>query len=117
MLHLDNFTLRLISQLSKWPLNLNCFLTLGKYVSLSIDSTSSQVQIHAVKATNINDVPKDVFEHVLNQAFLALNTQHGDTDAYYFVKPNIYHASNDIKMLHKLGPTVNLTTHDSQSGN
>ena len=93
---------------------------LGKYVSLSIDSVSRQVQIHAVKVTQVgegqNEIPCEVFEKVLNQeAFLALNVQHGDTEAYYFVKPNIYHASNDIKMLHKLGPTVNLTTHESQS--
>ena len=98
---------------------------LGKYVSLSIDSVSRQVQIHAVKVLEVgvvegqqqnNEIPCEVFEKVLNQeAFLALNVQHGDTEAYYFIKPNIYHASNDIKMLHKLGPTVNLTTHESQS--
>ena len=100
-----------------WPLWPSIPLTspLGKYVSLSIDSISHKVQIYAVKAANVNEVPREVFEYVLNAAYLALNTQHGDTDAYYFVKPNIYQASKDIKMLHKLGPSVNLTTHDSQS--
>ena len=98
-----------------WTSMLPLASPLGKYISLDIDSASRQVKVHAVDEV-VNDVHKDVFEHVLNQdAFLALNTQHGDTDAFYFVKPNIYHASNDIKMLRKLGPTVNLTTHDSQS--
>ena len=62
-----------------------------------------------------NEVPRDVFQRVLHGAYLALNIQHGTIDAFYFVKEDIYAASNDIKTLRRLGPSVNLTSHDSQS--
>ena len=87
---------------------------LGKFVSLSLNE-DRRVEIHSVEAGSANQVPRDVFQSVLNGAHLALNIQHGTIDAFYFVKDNFYQASNDIKTLRRLGPTVNLTSHDSQS--
>ncbi len=89
---------------------------LGKFVSLSNSGEENRVQIHAVEAASANQVPRQVFSAVLHGAQLALQVQHGTIDAFYFVKENIYDASNDIKMLRKLGPSVNLTSHDLQSG-
>ena len=75
-----------------------------------------QAKIHSVDAGSTNEVPRDVFQRVLdNGAYLALNIQHGTIDAFYFVKEDIYSASNDIKTLRRLGPSVNLTSHDSQT--
>ena len=88
---------------------------LGKYVSLSLNRATSMVKIHSIEAGSVNEVPRDVFQRVLHGAYLALNIQHGTIDAFYFVKDDIYAASNDIKTLRRLGPSVNLTSHDSQS--
>jgi len=87
---------------------------LGKFVSLSLNE-ENRVEIHSIEAGSANQVPRDVFQSVLNGAHLALNIQHGTIDAFYFVKDNIYKASNDIKTLRRLGPSVNLTSHDSQN--
>jgi hypothetical protein len=87
---------------------------LGKYVSLNLNS-DSKAKIHSVEAGSSNEVPRDVFQRVLDGAYLALNIQHGTIDAFYFVKGDIYSASKDIKTLRRLGPSVNLTSHDSQT--
>ena len=87
---------------------------LGKFVALSLDK-NSVAKIRSIEAGSSNEVPRDVFKRVLEGAALALNIQHGTIDAYYFVKDNIYAASNDVKTLRRLGPSVNLTSHDSQS--
>jgi hypothetical protein len=76
---------------------------------------SFQAKIHSVEAGSSNEVPRDVFQRVLDGAYLALNIQHGTIDAFYFVKGDIYSASKDIKTLRRLGPSVNLTSHDSQT--
>ena len=87
---------------------------LGKFVALSLDN-NGVAKIRSIEAGSSNEVPRDVFKRVLEGAALALNIQHGTIDAYYFVKENIYAASNDVKTLRRLGPSVNLTSHDSQS--
>jgi len=38
-------------------------------------------------------------------------------DVFYFVKEQIGQATDDIRALHRLGPRVNLTTHDTQTDN
>ena len=76
---------------------------------------SLQAKIHSIDAGSTNEVPRDVFQRVLDGAYLALNIQHGTIDAFYFVKDDIYSASNDIKTLRRMGPSVNLTSHDSQT--
>lgn len=86
---------------------------LGKFVSLGL-SQKKTMEVQAVQVDSANQVPREVFEQVLTGAELALNIQHS-VDAYYFTKENIYQASADIKILRKLGPGVNLTSHDSQS--
>ena len=89
---------------------------LGKFVALSLDNKESNIaKIRSIEAGSSNEVPREVFQRVLNGAALALNIQHGTIDAYYFVKENIYEASTDVKTLRRLGPNVNLTSHDSQS--
>ena len=88
---------------------------LGKFVALSLDNNGKVAKIRSIEAGSSNEVPRDVFKRVLEGSQLALNIQHGTIDAYYFVKENIYAASNDVKTLRRLGPSVNLTSHDSQS--
>ena len=39
----------------------------------------------------------------------------GATDTFFFTKPHIWQSSEDIKALHRLGPSVNMTTHDTQT--
>lgn len=100
-----------IQQSPAWS-SLTC--PLGKYVALS-SSTNQKMEVQAIKVDSSNEVPRDVFGQVLTGAQLALNIQHGPIDAYYFTKEDIYQASADIKTLRRLGPSVNLTSHDSQS--
>ena len=38
-------------------------------------------------------------------------------ESYYFVKEQIAQSTEDIRALHRLGPRVNLTTHDTQTDN
>ncbi len=98
---------------------------LGKYVSLSLehddeedDGSSPRVRIKFAPAGTVNEVPRDVFSRVLTGALLIdfpSVTKQGE-DVYSFVKSDLYEAADDIKVLHRLGPQVNLTTHDSQLG-
>ena len=98
--------------MSKWS---RLTSPLGKFVALSLDNKGNIAKIRSIEAGSSNEVPRDVFQRVLDGAALALNIQHGTIDAYYFVKENIYEASSDVKTLRRLGPNVNLTSHDSQS--
>ncbi len=95
---------------------------LGKYVALSFSDTDGElkdqqkVHVHYAHAGTVNEVPRDVFARVLDGAFLidfSSVTKQGE-DVYYFAKSDLYAASDDIKSLHRLGPQVNLTTHDTQ---
>ena len=88
---------------------------LPKRFALTLALFPFQAKIHSIEAGSTNEVPRDVFQRVLDGAYLALNIQHGTIDAFYFVKDDIYSASKDIKTLRRLGPSVNLTSHDSQS--
>ena len=85
---------------------------LGKFVSLSL-TASQAVQIHSIEAGSANEVPRDVFRRVLQGAYLAVKLQRGPTEAFYFVKSNIYEAAPDLKTLRRLGPSVNLTSHEA----
>lgn len=100
-----------ISQSVLWAISTS---PMGKFVSLS-QNRKNQVIINSVQVDGANEIPRQVFRHVLTSAELALRLEHGPIDAFYFVKENIYEASNDIQFLRKLGPSVNLTSHDSQS--
>ena len=80
---------------------------------------NQHLQINSINAGTINEVPRSIFLSVLSDASLVdfqAISKNGD-DAYYFVKNRIGESTNDIRALHRLGPRVNLTTHDTQTDN
>ena len=101
---------------------------LGKFVSLSLLPTfggneknimDRQLQLNSINAGTINEVPRSIFKAVLGDATLVnfISVSKNGEDAYYFVKDQIGQSTDDIRALHRLGPRVNLTTHDTQTDN
>ena len=77
------------------------------------------IQLNSINAGTINEVPRGIFKSVLNGATLVdfrTVTKSGE-ESYYFVKEQIAQSTDDIRALHRLGPRVNLTTHDTQTDN
>ena len=89
---------------------------IGKFVAFEAHK-DSEVKVHSIDAGTINEVPRGVFHSVLTGAqmvdFTAV-TKFGK-DTYFFTKPFIWQSSEDVKALHRLGPRINLTTHETQS--
>ena len=88
----------------------------GKYVLVSL-SQGNRALVRAVSAGRANEVTRDIFSAVLDGAKVVDYTavSHGGVDAYFFTKENVWESSEDIKALYRLGPLVNLTTHDTQT--
>ena len=97
---------------------------LGKYVSLSLLPTlttdeTQQIEMNSINAGTINEVPRGIFKSVLGTATFVdfVSVSKTGEDVYYFVKEQIGQSTEDIRALHRLGPRVNLTTHDTQTDN
>ena len=87
----------------------------------SIQSThENRLQVNSINAGTINEVPRGIFTAVLNDAAQLVNFQtvnKNGQDVYFFTKQRIGQSTEDIRALHRLGPRVNLTTHDTQTDN
>jgi len=89
----------------------------GKYVLVSRDR-NQQAAVKSIAAGRANEVSRAIFQSVLDAAYVVDFSAiggHGGADSYHFTKPNIWEANEDIKSLYRLGPQVNLTTHDTQA--
>ena len=88
----------------------------GKFVIVA-QTSNNQAVVRAVSSGRANEVTGDIFAAVLNGASIVDYTavSHGGVDAYFFTKENVWQSSEDIKALYRLGPLVNLTTHDTQT--
>ena len=77
------------------------------------------IQLNSINAGTINEVPRGIFKSVLSGARLAdfRTVSKTGEESYYFVKDQIAQSTDDIRALHRLGPRVNLTTHDTQTDN
>ncbi|CAB4063435.1 unnamed protein product [Lepeophtheirus salmonis] len=83
---------------------------LGRFVAF--DPSSSQV--YSVSDGTLNQVQRSVFTQVLEGAKLVeFKTVPRDDDMLFFTKPKI--RPDDITALRRLGPSVNLTIHESQT--
>lgn len=92
---------------------------MGKYVSFSAAKEDGRVTVSSLDAGTINEVPRGIFLSVLLDSSLVdfrTITKFGK-DAYFFTKPNVWQSKEDIKALHRLGPRVNLTTHETETDN
>ena len=97
---------------------------LGKFVSLSLLPSSTKgdnqrIEMNSINAGTINEVPRGIFKSVLDTATFVdfVSVSKNGEDVYYFVKEQIGQSTDDIRALHRLGPRVNLTTHDTQTDN
>lgn len=89
----------------------------GKYVLVSRDQ-NQRAAVKSIAAGRANEVTRAIFQSVLDAAHIVEYGAiggHGGADSYHFTKPNIWEANEDIKSLYRLGPLVNLTTHDTQA--
>ena len=88
----------------------------GKYV-LIIRSQGNRAVVKSVADEHNNELQREIFFQVLDGANIVdySAVSHGGVDAYFFTKENVWESSDDIKALYRLGPLVNLTTHDTQS--
>ena len=88
----------------------------GKYV-LVVRSQGNQASVRFIADGHINELPRDIFFQVLDGANIVdyTSVSHGGVDTYFFTKENLWQSSEDIKALYRLGPLVNLTTHDTQT--
>ena len=88
----------------------------GKYVSFHAEP-NGKVRVVSLDAGTINEVPRGIFHSVLLDSYLVdfrAVTKFGK-DTYYFTKPHVWQSNEDIKALHRLGPRVNLTTHETEA--
>jgi hypothetical protein len=89
---------------------------IGKYVVVGRGDGDRAV-VRSIAAGHANEVSRAIFSKVLEGAHIVDYTavSHGGADAYFFTKENVWESSEDIKALYRLGPLVNLTTHDTQT--
>lgn len=88
----------------------------GKYILLS-RADGDRTLVRSIAAGHLNEVNRAIFSKVLEGANIVdYNVvSHGGVDSYFFTKENVWESSDDIKALYRLGPLVNLTTHDTQT--
>jgi teneurin len=88
----------------------------GKFVVVG-RTDGDRASVRSVSAGHANEVNRAIFSKVLDGASIVDYTavSHGGVDAYFFTKENVWESSEDIKALYRLGPLVNLTTHDTQT--
>ena len=88
----------------------------GKFILVGRTS-GDRATVRSITAGHANEVNRAIFSKVLEGANIVDYTavSHGGVDAYFFTKENVWESSDDIKALYRLGPLVNLTTHDTQT--
>ena len=88
---------------------------LGEYVTLSLDKDN----VASVHSSDDNDKMSEVFGKVLNGSTLVdfFMVSRTGLDSYFFIKNPIWRSSDDIMQLKRLGKSVNLTMHESQTDN
>lgn len=87
---------------------------LGRGILLSRSSDGRTI----VSATSLADpITRDVFTNVLNNSrWLNLTLPSHGQDTFHFFKRDVRKISEDMSTLRRLGPNINLTMHESDTG-